>query len=349
MSRPVAHRRGMIALPVVESDRRPNTTAIRDLDWYDFILVSFSGGKDSCALALGLLKKGVPANRILLMHQHVDGEPGVDPSFVDWPSTEGYCRAFAHATGMRLLFQWRHGGFHREMLKQNARTAPVSFEYLGGDIGTAGGIRGKVGTRRMFPQVTADLMKRWCSPSLKIDVASIAINNEPRFKKARILFLTGERRQESAARSKYAEMERHRTHTRSRHVDHWRMVIDWSEEQVWNILREFSIMPHPAYRLGWGRVSCLACIFGQADQWASVRLIAPDLFDRIARHERDFGKTIHRGKSVVDLANRGTPYPECSNQELVALALGRDYPADLALTENWTMPPGAFKHCGGPS
>ena len=25
-------------------------------------------------------------------------------------------------------------------------------------------------------------------------------------------------------------------------------------------------MPHPAYRLGWGRVSCLACIFGQADQ-----------------------------------------------------------------------------------
>ena len=123
---------------------------------------------------------------------------------MDWPCTEGYCRAFAKATGMRLLFQWRHGGFHREMLKSNAKTAPVSFEYLCGGIGTAGGVRGKVSTRRLFPQVTADLSKRWCSPSLKIDVASIAINNEPRFRGKRILFLSGERRQESAARSRYA-------------------------------------------------------------------------------------------------------------------------------------------------
>ena len=169
-------------------------------------------------------------SRIVLMHQHVDGEPGVDLPFMDWPCTEGYCRAFAQATGMRLLFQWRHGGFHREMLKQNAMIAPVSFEYLGGGIGTAGGVRGKVSTRRLFPQVTADLSKRWCSPSLKIDVATIAINNEPAFKGKRLLFLSGERRQESAARSKYAEMEQHRTHTKSRHVDHWRMVIDWTED-----------------------------------------------------------------------------------------------------------------------
>ena len=339
----------MFALPIVDKARRPNTTTIRDLDWYDYFLVSFSGGKDSIALALSLLKKGVAKERIVLMHQHVDGEPGMDRPFMDWPCTEGYCRAFAKATGIRLLFQWRHGGFHREMLKQNARIAPVSFEYLGGGIGTAGGVRGKVSTRRLFPQVTADLSKRWCSPALKIDVASIAINNEPAFKGKRLLFLSGERRQESAARSRYAEMEQHRTHTKSRHVDHWRMVIDWNEEMVWSVMREFNVMPHPAYRLGWGRVSCLACIFGLADQWASVRLIAPDLFSRIAQYERDFGKTIHKGKSVVDLANKGTPYPDCYKPELVALAMSRDYPVPLALTDNWTLPPGAFKRCGGPS
>jgi 3'-phosphoadenosine 5'-phosphosulfate sulfotransferase (PAPS reductase)/FAD synthetase len=209
-------------------------------------------------------------------------------------------------------------------------------------------VRGKVSTRRLFPQVAADLNKRWCSPSLKIDVASIAVNNEPAFKGKRLLFLSGERRQESAARSRYAEMEQHRTHTKSRHVDHWRMVIDWTEAQVWDIMREFKVVPHPAYRLGWGRVSCLACIFGQADQWASVRLIAPALFERIAQYERDFGKTIHKGKSVVELANKGTPYPECHNQKLVALAMGRSYPAHLALTGNWTLPAGAFKNCGGP-
>jgi len=339
----------MIALLVVDKDRRPNTTTIRDLDWYDYFLVSFSGGKDSIALALGLLKQGVAKERIILMHQHVDGQPGVDKPFMDWPCTESYCRAFAAATGLRLLFQWRHGGFHREMLKENARTAAVSFDYLSGGIVTAGGVRGKVSTRRLFPQVTADLSKRWCSPSLKIDVASIAINNEPAFKGKRLLFLSGERRQESAARSKYAEMERHRTHTKSRHVDHWRMVIDYTEQQVWDIMREYGIIPHPAYRLGWGRVSCLACIFGLADQWASVRLIAPDLFARITQYEWDFGKTIHKGKSVVDLADRGKPYPACYSPELVALAMGRNYPPHLALTDNWTLPPGAYKHCGGPS
>ena len=86
-----------------------------------------------------------------------------------------------------------------------------------------------------------------------------------------------------------------------------------------------------------------------ADQWASVRQIAPDLFNHIARYEVDFGKTIHKGKSVLDLANKGTAYPECDNEELVALAMGRDYPTQLALTDNWTMPAGAFRHCGGPS
>src|SRR5262249_45121574 len=158
---------GMIALPIVAKDRRQNTTTIRDLDWYDYFLVSFSGGKDSVALALSLRMRGVPANRIILMHQHVDGEPGVDRLFMDWPCTESYCRAFARATGMRLLFQWRHGSFHREMMKENAMIAPVSFEYLGGGVGTAGGVRGKVSTRRLFPQVTADLSKRWCFQTLR--------------------------------------------------------------------------------------------------------------------------------------------------------------------------------------
>ena len=94
----------MFALPIVDKARRPNTTTIRDLDWYDYFLLSFSGGKDSIALALSLLKKGVAKERIVLMHQQVDGEPGVDRPFMDWPCTEGYCRAFAKATGMRLHF-----------------------------------------------------------------------------------------------------------------------------------------------------------------------------------------------------------------------------------------------------
>jgi 3'-phosphoadenosine 5'-phosphosulfate sulfotransferase (PAPS reductase)/FAD synthetase len=339
-----------LALAVVDLDRRPNTTFIRPLEWYDYLLVSFSGGKDSVALVLSLLKRGVPKEKILLLHQHVDGEPGVDAPFMDWPCTESYCRAFARALGLRLLFQWRHGGFLREMLKDGARTAPVTFERLDGTTGTAGGIRGKLATRRLFPMPIADLGRRWCSSTLKIDVAAMAIAGEPAFKGKRLLFLTGERRQESTARSKYAEAEEHRTHTRSRHVDHWRLVIDWTEAEVWAIMAEYQVQPHPAYRLGWGRVSCLACIFGQEDQWASVRKIAPETFEKIARYEEEFGKTIAMdGRTVRQLADKGTPYPGTEDAALVALAMGKDYPAEQVLTDAWQMPAGAFKHCGGPT
>jgi len=46
---------------------------------------------------------------------------------------------------------------------------------------------------------------------------------------------------------------------------------------------------------------------------------------------------------------KGTPYPACYSPELVALAMSRNYPAHLAVADNWSLPPGAYKHCGGPS
>ena len=45
----------MLTLPVVDRDRRPNMTFIRYLEWYDYFLGSFSGDKDSVALALPVL------------------------------------------------------------------------------------------------------------------------------------------------------------------------------------------------------------------------------------------------------------------------------------------------------
>jgi 3'-phosphoadenosine 5'-phosphosulfate sulfotransferase (PAPS reductase)/FAD synthetase len=337
-----------LALKTIIADCRPNTSHVRAFAWYDYIIVSFSGGKDSLALVLALIEAGVPREKIILWHQHIDGEPGLETPFMDWPCTEAYCRQVAKALGVRIFFQWRIGGFEKEMLKDNDKSQPVRFELMDGTIGQAGGIKGKISTRRLFPQPTADLSVRWCSAALKIDVAASAICNEPAFKTAKILFLTGERRQESAARSKYAEVEEHRTHSKARHVDHYRMVIDWTEQQVWEIIERHKILPHPAYRLGWGRVSCLACIFGQQDQWASVRLIAPALFAKIAQYERDFGKTIHRSKSVEQLADEGTPYPACQDQELVRLAMSKDYNENV-VTDNWTLPSGAYKHCGGPT
>lgn len=332
--------------------RKPDSRTLLSLDQYEHILVSFSGGKDSLASVLNLLEQGVSRDRIQLWHQGVDGECGVDQPFADWPCTESYVREVGKALRIRVLFQRRKGGFLGEMLKQDAQTQPVRFDRQDGTIGEAGGIKGKLSTRRKFPQASGNLAVRWCSSVLKIDCFALALNNEPAFKNGTILVVTGERREESASRAGYAGKEPHRCDCQRRRVDAWRSVIDWSEEQVWQIIERWRINPHPAYRLGFPRVSCLTCIFGGADQWASVRRIAPDRFPKIAAYEREFGCTIKQGVTVEQLADRGTPYPACGDPALVALAMSSDYPADQVFVtepEPWALPDGAYKRGGGPT
>lgn len=323
---------------------------------YDIIIVSFSGGKDSTALLLGLLDMGVPIEKIQLWHQEVDG---FGPRFMDWPCTQSYCTSVAKSIGVRILYQWKEGGFLREMLRKDSLTAPIKFMCQDGRIRTAGGIRGNISTRQKYPQVSMDLRVRWCSAYLKIDVAAIALNNDPGLEGMNILFLTGERREEGGfgadgkptGRAAYKEKEPHRCSNRRHDILHWRMVIDHSEAQVWDAMRRYGVMPHPAYRLGFPRVSCMTCIFGLADQWASIRKIDRSRFDTILYYEKLLGCTIKPGMTVADQADRGTPFPPCNNAELVALALSEQYPERLARVKqtDWVLPPGAFKRGGGPA
>jgi 3'-phosphoadenosine 5'-phosphosulfate sulfotransferase (PAPS reductase)/FAD synthetase len=343
----------LLSLPQVKQvpARKPDSRDLLTLDRYTSILVSFSGGKDSLALVLDLLERGVPRERIQLWHQCVDGEAAVDQPFADWPCTEGYVRAVGQALGVRVLFQWRCGGFLGEMLKENACTRPVRFDRQDGSMGQAGGLKSKRSTRRRFPQASGELRVRWCSAVLKIDAMALALTNDPALRSGNVLVLTGERREESANRASYAEREPHRCDCKRRRVDAWRSVIDWSEERVWEVMRRWRIQPHPAYRLGFPRVSCMTCIFGGPDQWASVRAIAPDRFTRIAAYEREFGVTIKQGIAVEQLADRGKPYPACDDPGLVALAMSPGYPAAQIVVPpgEWRLPPGAFKRGGGPT
>ena len=315
---------------------------------YQKVIIAFSGGKDSLACVLHLLECGVPRDRIELWHHAIDGhgEP-----FMDWPCTPAYCHGIARALSLPIYYSWREGGFLREMLRQGTPTAPVHFECADGHCGQSGG-KGLPGTRQKFPQVSADLSVRWCSAYLKIDVADIALRNQSRFNGLRTLFVTGERAEESPARARYNVFQTHRADARAgklcRHIDHWRPVLHWPERRVWEIIEKHQINPHPAYRLGWGRVSCFSCIFGSPNQWASVRKIAPEWFARLADYERQFGKTIQRKHSIVQLADQGHPYPGCDDLVLVAEALAKIW-SGPAVVSPWHLPQGAFGESTGPT
>lgn len=318
----------------------------KDLPLYDAVIVAFSGGKDSLACLLYLLDQGVPREKIELWHHDVDGREG--STLMDWPCTRDYCRAIAKAFGVKLYFSWKEGGFEREMDRDGAATAPIWFETPDGLRSTGG--KGPAGTRKLFPQVSPDLSVRWCSAYLKIDVGAAALRNQDRFTGKRTLFVTGERAQESAARAKYKTFEPHRADLRDgrrpRHVDQWRPVHAWTEREVWEIIERHAVNPHPAYRLGWGRVSCAACIFGNADQWASLRAVNPPQFWIIAERERASGKTIKRKLSVVQTADLGKPY-EMAPADIGA-ALSHTFDETVFLNA-WTLPRGAYGDSCGPS
>lgn len=342
-----------IPLPVAGQncrDQEPEEPQV-DVHSYDHVIVAFSGGKDSAACVLHLLELGVDPDKIELWHHEVDGREG--SKLMDWPCTTGYVKRFADDFGMDLYFSWKTGGFEREMLRENQRTASIRFEKPNGEVGESGGTRGSKSTRRLFPQVSADLSVRWCSAYLKIDVAASALRNDHRFREKRTLVVTGERAEESASRAKYATLEPHKADLRdgkryTRHIDHWRPVHGWSEQQVWDALERWRVDPHPAYKLGWGRVSCAACIFGNDNQWASLAAVNPDQVLDVAAYEEEFDTTIHRDLSVMERVERGDPY-DAIDPEIVEQALDEDYDYLVRLPEGeWEEPAGAFGESAGP-
>lgn len=326
-------------------ENRINTAELFPLHEYHKIIVMFSGGKDSLACLLHLLDLGISKNQIELWHQCVDGAPGSE-IFMDWAITESYVKAIGAAFGVPVLFQWKEKGFQGEMLREDSLTQPSSFQTLTGGVMTVGGVRGKFATRRMFPQKTADLSVRWCSPYLKIDVAAAAIRNDPRFAESKILVVTGERREESAARARYAEIELLLKASNSRRIVHQlRPVIDWSESRVWQIIEKHLVHAHPCYFMGYGRASCMFCIFLNADGMATNRQLAPNRFALFAQFEREFGKTIDRKLTISELADKGTPFDY--SEEMKAIALSNHFPVEMVFMKSWVRPSGAFTDCGG--
>jgi 3'-phosphoadenosine 5'-phosphosulfate sulfotransferase (PAPS reductase)/FAD synthetase len=342
---------------------------------YDIIIVAFSGGKDSLALLLLLLEMGVPKDRIELWHHDVDGREG--STLMDWPCTHDYCQKVADALGIKLYFSWKVGGYEREMTRNLAPTAEYRYEVPGGRVEQSrepderanraarseyvsvygegdpkqsgeeailAAKRAKLGYRMVFPQKAADLKVRWCSAYVKIMVCDSALANQGRFKGRRTLVLTGERAEESAGRAKYAIFEPDRADLRTgrtpRHIDHWRPVLHWPETEVWKIIDRYRVNAHPAYHLGWGRVSCAPCIFGSPDQWASLRVVNPEQFNEVAAYETKFGKTIDRKYDINEMAERGSPFAGMTARWIKA-ATSREY-TEPVFVDPWDLPSGAI-------
>lgn len=337
------------------SDRVFSNVEMVDLQAYDRIILALSGGKDSIAALLKLIDAGVDLGKVEAWHHAVDGRDG-NGHFMDWPCVEDYCVKLCEAFGIPVYFSWLRGGFKGEMLKENAISEPHMIETPTGlKVFERDASRSKKATRLMFPQQSASLQTRWCSSSLKIEIARRGLANQDRLNHSSILFITGERREESANRSRYYQLEPHQADARvskrtQRHIDHWRPVLNWSEADVWTILEKHGVLPPVPYRLGLGRSSCQFCIFSSDRIWATLRHYFEDRFNAVADLENQFGVTISRTKkSINQLADNAKPI-DVNDPAALAQATAPEYSLPIFASKDnpWFEPIGAFSNesCG---
>lgn len=359
-------------------DRNVYLPHLDPLESYDVVLALFSAGKDSVASVLNLIELGVPKEKIVLIHHDLDG--GSDKR-VDWPLTKPYCKAFAEAIGIpSLRFSYREQGFFGELFRKGA-SHPVVFEDADGtlkrkepkawersqelkELIRQAEIEDNMenleayetelrsyGYRFKFPAKAADLETRYCSAKLKIEVCSVAIAHQLDTKmNCKILVVSGERRGESVNRSRYNMMELHRTHAPTRNkriVHHFRNVIDFSERDVWEVLRRNRVVPHACYSVGWSRASCSCCIFSGPSHFKGLQEILPDTYNAIRSAEIELGFTLDAKKNLDEYVGNAKSCVDRSNaRALHQLVTGEITPEDIILPDGveWTFPAGAFRH-----
>ena len=210
------------------------------------------------------------------------------------------------------------------------------------------------GKRLKFSAKGTSQQERWCSGSLNASVQdSVTSNLEKTKENVKILVVSGERRGESSGRAKYNEMEIHRTNASKRAhriVHQWRPVIDYSEKDVWEILKRHKVNPHPCYRCGWNRCSCAMCIFSTPSLFAGIKELYPREYALLKKDEEILGFTLD---NQYDLETFVGEAKSCvyhgDRQALHSLLSGEYRKEDIYVTGEWKYPAGAFHGvAGGP-
>ena len=210
------------------------------------------------------------------------------------------------------------------------------------------------GKRHKFPAKGGTHQGRWCSGNLKAAVQDSVTSNLDKTKSdVKVLVISGERRGESAGRSKYNEMEIHRTNAEKkahRIVHQWRPVIDYSERDVWEVLKRHRVNPHPCYRAGWNSCSCAACIFSTPTLFAGFKELYPEEFEQLKQDEQILGFTLDNKCDLEAFISGAQSCVYWDDKEAIhSLVTGEFTVDDVYVKGDWMYPAGAFHGAeGGP-
>ncbi len=254
--------------------------------------------------------------------------------------------------GYRMKFPMKTGDLSRRWCSAYLKIMVV--DTVMANIDQLGELERLGGKRHKFPAKGSTHQGRWCSGNLKAAVQDSVTSNLERTKSnVKVLVVSGERRGESKGRSRYNEMEIHRTNAekKARRIVHqWRPVIDYSEKDVWEVLKRHKVNPHPCYRAGWNRCSCAMCIFSTPKLFAGIRELYPEEFELLKQDERILGFTLDNKCDLDTFVGDALSCVYHGDKEAIrSLVTGEFTVDDIYVEDTWKYPAGAFHGAeGGP-
>jgi 3'-phosphoadenosine 5'-phosphosulfate sulfotransferase (PAPS reductase)/FAD synthetase len=243
------------------------------------VAIGVSGGKDSQGAALATFAYldlvGHRGPRILIH---------ADLGSVEWNDSFPVCERLADHLKCDLVVVRRKAGGLMERWESRWLSSKTRYQTLS--------------TVTLVPCWSTPAM-RFCTSEQKTHVIMAELKR--RFKGQKIINVTGVRREGSAARARMSVADS----DASGQVLTWRPIIDLTVGQVFAIIDNSGLHPHPAYRIfGMGRVSCRFCIMSNiADLTAaSAQPESHDLYRQMVQLEIDSSFAFQGSRWLGDVA-----------------------------------------------
>lgn len=239
---------------------------------YGTYIVSYSGGKDSTAMALFALEH-LPHDKLRF---------AFCPTGAQWPQTEPYLRYIEDKLGIVI-----------ETVQAGDRPLPPRLD---------GTPRRDVLAHEicLFDMIS----KRGKWPSAKYRYCTAYLKRWPLKLLAREcdnpVQLVGQRAEESATRAKMSQYDKGGNKTG---IPIYRPVLDWSEADVWACLADHDVLPSPVYNYA-SRANCWCCPMARPQELFNFCRQYPDEAQRWADLETEIGHTWGRRQSIGNILRR---------------------------------------------
>lgn len=237
------------------------------IDQADHVVVSVSGGKDSTYLLWWAIQN-VPRHKLKAVHAVVD---------LDWAETPDQVKKQCSFFGLSVELV--------QAIDKDGNNKGIISKLLSPRIDRKTGET----KQNMFPGPGT----QWCTSEIKV----APIDKYIRTLQGNIAILIGERYEESDNRAKLnAWRPKNKISTKTRTVVNYSPILQITEKQVWEKIKELGAPVHPCYSREVSRCSCAVCIYSPDFEITVAAQYEPKLVQKYLEAEKQISHTFRYKK-----------------------------------------------------